>query len=121
MSASAFSLSVAIPTVGFEVVSGEPVIGGLRNPDLRHLFCPKCMSWMFTRFSPEFVNVRVTMLDDVSWFKPFVETWTSTKLPWVNTAAVHSYPEFPPMEEYAKLTTEFSQSLSKGRDQRSLI
>lgn len=66
MSASAFSLSVAIPAAGFEVVRGEPVIGGLRNPQLRHFFCPECMSWMFTRpdprlFRPEFVNARVTM------------------------------------------------------------
>ena len=118
MSASAFSLSVAIPTAGFVLVSGEPVIGGLRNPDLQHFFCPKCMSWMFTRFLPEFVNVRVTMLDDVSWFEPFVETWTSTRLPWANTPAVHSYAEFPPMEEYAKLTAEFSQALSTMPDRR---
>ena len=66
---------------------------------------------MFTRFLPEFVNVRVTMLNDVSWFAPFVETWTRTKLPWVITPAMHSYAEFPPMEDYAKLTTEFSQRL----------
>ncbi len=112
MSASAFSLSAAIPTHGFEVVRGEPVIGGLRNPDLRHFFCPQCMSWMFTRFLPEFVNIRVTMLDDASWFAPFIETWTRTKLPWITTPAVYSYPEFPPMEEYTKLTAEFSQWLS---------
>jgi hypothetical protein len=118
MSASAFSLSMAIPSSGFQVVSGEPVIGGLRNPDLRHFFCPKCMSWMFTRFLPEFVNVRVTMLDDVSWFEPFVETWTSTRLVWANTPAVHSYAEFAPLEEYQKLTTEFSQSRSTTPNQR---
>jgi hypothetical protein len=112
MSASAFSLSAAIPTAGFEVVSGEPVIGGLRNADLRHFFCPKCMGWMFTRFMPEFVNVRVTMLDDASWFTPFMETWTSTKLPWASTPAVYRYAEFPPAEEYGKLTTEFSQSFA---------
>jgi hypothetical protein len=112
MSASAFSLSAAVPTKGFEVIHGEPVIGGLRNPDLRHFFCPQCMSWMFTRFLPEFVNVRVTMLDDVSWFAPFIETWTKTKLPWATTPAVHRYAEFPPMEEYANLTAEFSQMLS---------
>ena len=31
MSASAFSLSAAIPTHGFEVLQGEPVLGGMRN------------------------------------------------------------------------------------------
>jgi hypothetical protein len=37
MSASAFSLSVAIPSEGFRVTAGEPVIGGLRG-EARHHF-----------------------------------------------------------------------------------
>lgn len=110
MSASAFSLSAAIPTSGFEVTHGQPVLGGLRNPELRHFFCPACMTWMFTRFLPEFVNVRVTMLDDASWFSPFIETWTSTRLPWAATPAVHSYAEFPPAEDYAMLVAEFAKT-----------
>lgn len=111
MSSSAFSLSAAIPTEGFEVTRGEPVPGGLRNPQLRHFFCPSCMSWMFTRFLPEFVNLRVTMLDDVSWFTPFVDTCTRTKLSWVTTPAVHRYEEFPPVEDYAMLTAAYARSL----------
>lgn len=111
MSASAFSLSAAIPTQGFDVTGGKPVLGGLRNPDLAHFFCPQCMSWMFTRFAPEFVNVRATMLENVSWFTPFIETWTKTRLPWVTTPAIHSYAEFPPVEDYARLAEEFAQSL----------
>jgi hypothetical protein len=114
MSASAFSLTSAIPSAGFEIVSGDPVIGGLRNPDLRHFFCPQCMSWMFTRFRPEFVNFRVTMLHDTSWFMPFIETWTKTRLPWALTPAVHSYAEFPPVEEYGKLTAAFSDWLGRN-------
>lgn len=112
MSSSAFSLSAAIPTGGFEVTRGEPVLGGLRDPQLRHFFCPSCMSWMFTRFLPEFVNARATLLEEVSWFSPFIETWTRTKLSWVTTPAVHSYAEFPPVEDYAMLTAQFAESLS---------
>ena len=111
MSSSAFSLSAAIPTNGFEVIRGQPVLGGLRNPELQHYFCAQCMTWMFTRFLPEFVNVRVTMLEDASWFSPFVETWTKAKLPWVTTPAVYGYAEFPPMEDFAKLTAEFAKTL----------
>ena len=48
MSASAFSLSVSLPSDGFEVIAGEPVLGGLRG-EHRHYFCPACKSWMFTR------------------------------------------------------------------------
>src|SRR3546814_6643676 len=44
MTASAFSLSAAIPTQGFRVTSGEPVIGGLHGTE-RHYFCPFCLSW----------------------------------------------------------------------------
>ena len=39
MSASAFSLSVAVPAEGFAVTAGEPVIGGLHGTT-RHFFCP---------------------------------------------------------------------------------
>lgn len=112
MSASAFSLSAAIPSGGFEITRGEPVLGGLRNPELRHFFCPACMSWMFTRFRPEFVNLRATLLDDVSWFSPFIETWTRTKLPWTATAAAHSYAEFPPESDYGMLTSGFAKTLA---------
>lgn len=63
MSASASSLSVALPAPGFEVVRGEPVIGGLHGAS-RHYHCPHCKSWLFTR--PEgmddLVNLRASAL-----------------------------------------------------------
>jgi hypothetical protein len=109
MSASAFSLSAAIPSEGFSVTKGEPVIGGLHGAT-RHYFCPHCMSWMFTR--PEgldmFVNVRPTMLDDPSWFSPFIETFTREKLAWAATPAVHSFETFPPFDAYAALTRDYA-------------
>ncbi len=108
MSASAYSLSAAIPSEGFEVTQGEPVIGGLHGAS-RHYFCPHCMSWMFTR--PEgvdfFVNLRPTMLDDTSWFTPFIETFTSEKLPWAATGAPHSYETFPPYEAFDGLIQDY--------------
>ncbi len=99
MTASAFSLSLAVPDQGFAIAAGEPVIGGLHGAT-RHSFCPRCKSWMFTR--PEglddIVNVRATMLDDRAWFRPFVEFWTKEKLPWAATPAVHSYATEPEFE-----------------------
>ena len=113
MSSSAFSLSAAIPAEGFEVIAGEPVIGGLHGAT-RHYFCPHCLTWMFTR--PEdmdwFVNLRSTMLDDTNGVAPFVETFTSEKLPWAATSAVHSYEAFPPMEAFAGLIQEFAEQAS---------
>lgn len=109
MSSSAYSLSAAIPADGFEVIAGEPVIGGLHGAS-RHYFCPHCLTWMFTR--PEgmdwFVNLRPTMLDDTQGIAPFIETFTSEKLPFAKTGAVHSYETFPPMEAYEGLVQEFN-------------
>ena len=109
MTASAFSLSSLYPEDAFEWSGLEPVIGGLHG-DLRHFFCPHCLSWMFTRFDAmgPFVNVRSTMLDEAHAFTPFIETCTSEKLPWAQTPARHSYPQFPPMEDFPKLMAEFA-------------
>lgn len=110
MTASAFSLSALHASDVFEVVQGDPVIGGLHGPT-RHFFCPHCMSWLFTR--PEglddYVNVRATMLDDARDFTPFIETYTSEALPWAKTPAVHSFEKFPPMERYPELVKEYAE------------
>lgn len=109
MTASAFSLTLTLPTEGFAIVSGEPVVGGLHGAT-RHFFCPRCKSWMFTR--PEgldwLVNLRPSMLDDHGWFAPFIEVWTSEKLPWAVTPAVHSFPGQPEMADYARLIEDFA-------------
>ena len=109
MTGSAYSLSAAIPSGAFSVVTGEPVIGGLHGAT-RHYFCPRCMSWLFTR--PEgydaFVNVRATMLDDAGWFAPFIETYTSARLPWAVTSAIHGFETFPPIDAYEQLIREYA-------------
>ena len=109
MSGSAYSLSAAIPTAGFAVTEGEPVVAGA-TPEAGHHFCPDCMTWMFTR--PQgidfFVNVRPTMLEDTGWFSPFIETFTSEKLEWATTPTVHNYDKFPPMEDYERLLGDYA-------------
>jgi hypothetical protein len=110
MTASAFSLSAAIPNGGFTVTKGEPVLGGLHG-ELQHFFCPHCKSWLFTRFPTiaPFVNIRSTMLDDSSWTTPFVETYTSEKLTWATTPAMHSFPKFPAFENFEALTRDYAE------------
>ena len=116
MSSSAFSLSLAIPTPGFHVVSGEPVVGGLHGPS-QHMFCGYCMTWMFTR--PEgfdaFVNLRPSMLDDRSWFTPFIETYTREKLPWASTPAEHSFATFPEVSTYGALLRDYAAKGSRPK------
>jgi hypothetical protein len=109
MSASAFSLTLTLPAAGFRVTAGEPVIGGLHGAT-RHFFCPHCLAWVFTR--PEglddIVNLRATMLDAAGWVVPFVEFWTSERLPWARTPAAHSYPTEPEFEAFPALIAEFA-------------
>jgi hypothetical protein len=116
MSSSAFSLSLAIPSAGFRVVSGEPVVGGLHGPS-QHMFCGHCMTWMFTR--PEatdaIVNLRPSMLDDHAWVAPYAETYTDEKLPWASTPAVKSYARFPEMSEYEGLTRDYARQGARPR------
>jgi hypothetical protein len=110
LSASAYSVSMAVPSEGFEITRGEPVVGGLHGPH-RQLYCPRCKNWMFTH--PHgmdfFVNIRATMLDDHAWVAPFVETYTSEKLPWATTGAVHSFAGQPDMQAYTPLVEAFAR------------
>lgn len=110
MTASAYSTSVAIPADGFEVIKGEPVIGGMKQADLPHFFCPDCMSWMFTRPKAlDFMaNVRATLFDDTSWYAPFVETCVSEKLDWAETGAPHGFSQFPTMEDMSILIDAYA-------------
>lgn len=110
MTASAFSLSAAIPSEGFSIASGEPVIGGLHGA-ARHYFCAHCMSWLFTRAEAMdwFVNIRPTMLDNPTGFDPYIETWTREKLAWATTKAIHSFEAFPPAEDYAGLMQAYAE------------
>jgi hypothetical protein len=110
MTASAFSLSLGIPDEGFALTAGEPVIGGIHGAT-RHYFCSRCMSWLFTR--PEgmddFVNVRASMLDEHSWFVPFVEFWTDEKLPWATTPATHRYATEPGQDDFPGLLADYAK------------
>jgi hypothetical protein len=115
MTASAYSLSVAVPTEGFALTAGEVVPGGLQQ-ELRHQFCGWCKSWLFTSIPglDWFVNVRATMLDDPAWYAPFVETCTAEKLPWAVTPAVHAYPGFPDEADFPRLLEEFAGWMAGG-------
>jgi hypothetical protein len=109
MTASAYSLSMAIPSGGFELISGHTVLGGLHAPGQEHKHCDWCKSWLFTQLPAAFgfVNVRPTILDDSRWFTPFIETMTREALPWANVPAKYSFDGFPEMDDYARLMAEF--------------
>ena len=117
MTGSAFSLSASIPTPGFEVIAGEPVVGGVGEPPM-HFCCGHCSSWVFTRPAGMnfFVNVRATLLDDCSWFRPFVETQTSDALPWAKTPAKHSFEHWPAEDAWQGLIAEYQMLSNQTPD-----
>ncbi|MEL6567911.1 MAG: GFA family protein [Pseudomonadota bacterium] len=106
-----YSLSLLVPSSGFEVVCGAPVIGGLHG-EHRQFFCDHCKSWLFTRPNglDAFVNVRATMLEDPGWVVPIVDIATADKLPQVASGAEHSFEDFPAADVFQPLIQEFAQS-----------
>jgi hypothetical protein len=115
MSGGPYSLTVAVPVAQFEVIAGEPVIGGLHGADIVHFHCPHCLSWVFTRpTGMDFVNIRTPMLDDPSGFEPFLETCTKDRLDGVTTTAPHSYDGFPPMKTFGDLLAAYAAGPGKA-------
>lgn len=112
MSASAFSLTISIPSEGFEVIEGETVSGGLRGPEIHHQHCDSCKSWLFTRIEGMdfLVNLRAPVLDEHGWVTPFLDTYASEKLPWAETGARHRFDTFPDPDSYPALMAEFAAS-----------
>lgn len=109
MTASAFSLTLTVPAAGFAVTKGDTVIGGLHGSEAHHHHCDHCKSWVSTQAEGMdwFVNVRVTLLDDPSWFAPYLEVWTSEKLPWATTGAPRSYATQPEFDAYEGLMAAY--------------
>lgn len=110
LTASAFSLSIAIPAEGFTVTKGQTTLGGLHGPH-RQNYCPRCKSWLSTNphGMDAFVNVRATMLDNNGWVVPFIETGTVEKIGWATTPASRSYPQFPQMDDFPTLIQAFQR------------
>jgi hypothetical protein len=91
------------------VTQGEPELGKGPSPN-PHLFCPVCKNWVFTRLDARgVVNIRSTMLDEHGWFRPFIEIYTSRKLPWATTSAVHSFEVLPDPQAIGSLMQAFSR------------
>ncbi|MCB9737454.1 MAG: GFA family protein [Deltaproteobacteria bacterium] len=111
MSGSAFSLTLTVPAQAFEVTKGEAVLGGAKGPIAHHHHCPECLSWVYTTaegMEDQFVNVRATMLDDARGFEPYLEVWTSEKLPWVTTPAEVSFEREPDFSQYGRFLADYA-------------
>jgi hypothetical protein len=120
MTGGPYSLSAMVASDNFELLSGDPVVGGLKGGEIDHMVCPDCMSWVFTKvMDGAFINLRSPMLDDTTGTAPFIESYTSEKLDWVTTPAQHSFGKFPEMDEYLKLISAFAEQGPYGRQELS--
>ena len=110
MSASAYSLTLSLPADGLEITRGEPIEGGGHRGDVHHMHCPECHSWMFTRIDALgwLVNLRPSMLDDHSWYAPYIEFFAREKLPWAETVAKHSFETAPEPHEFQPLMEAYA-------------
>ena len=111
-SASAYSLSAMFPADSVSV-AGELKIGGRRTKERTHYFCPSCMNFIYSRITgaDHRVNLRVSLLDDLSWFTPFVELMTEDKQDWANVPAERSFARMPQsLEELQDLLEAYAKS-----------
>ena len=110
MTGGPYSLSAMVAADKFTLMCGNPVEGGLKGSEIDHMFCPQCMSWVFTRvMDGALINLRSPMLDDTAGTEPFIETFTSEKLPWVTTPATFSYDKFPDMDQYTEVMKAYAK------------
>jgi hypothetical protein len=113
LTSGAYSLTLMIPTAGFEV-DGETQIGALHRVESAHHYCPYCLSWLYTT-SPNlaamgFLNFRSSMLEDARWVVPFIESQTAEKLPGAATGAKYSFERWPAPEDYGRLMQDYAQA-----------
>ncbi|KXF90762.1 GFA family protein [Phaeobacter inhibens] len=114
LTASAYSLTVMFPAEAV-TATGELVLGGKHGEARKHYYCPTCLSFVLSRLkaAPERVNLRASLLDDLTWFTPFVEIMTEDKQPWATVPASHSYARFPTTaEELADLMDDYAQTIA---------
>lgn len=109
-----YSLTLMVPASGFEV-EGETEIGGEHRAESVHRFCVHCKNWLFTTgvAGGQFVNFRPTMLDDVRWVQPYIESYVSEKLPGVVSGAKHAFEQFPEPHQYPELIAGFAREGAK--------
>jgi len=86
-SGSAFSMSALVPREDI-TIKGEMKtyhdIGDSGN-QISRVFCPNCGSPLFSEVvaRPDAIALKAGSLDDLGWFKPRVNLWTDSALPWV--------------------------------------
>lgn len=83
-----FSAIVGVPRAAFSVegstLASFSTTGSDHGLETERHFCSACGSPLFSNAAaaPEVTYIKAGSLDDISWFKPVAEVWTSSAQPW---------------------------------------
>jgi len=96
LTASAFSLGMAVADAGFALLGSEPrswaKTAGSGNQS-RQYTCPTCAGWTHTRTDSVsgITIIRPSSLDDHAWVRPVAQIFTRSALPWALMPVQFSY------------------------------
>jgi hypothetical protein len=86
-SGSAFSMSALVPREDIIIVGETKTYldTGDSGNQISRVFCPNCGSSLYSEVAarPDALALKAGSLDDPGWFKPRVNLWTDSALPWV--------------------------------------
>jgi len=105
-SGSAFIAAVRLPSSGFRITRGEPKRYLTRSDsgnDIARVFCGECGAPLYVQVStrPDLIGLRVTSLDDPSWFRPDANIFTKSAQPWDHMdPGVPQYSTYPEGHAY---------------------
>ena len=99
-SGAPFASGIVVAVSATEI-TGSPkvhVLRGSTGGTTTRSFCGECGTPLFTRGEviSEFMSIRFPTMDDLSWFKPALDIWTSRSQPWVCLSQeIPHFPESP--------------------------
>jgi hypothetical protein len=110
MTGGPYSLGALYHSDAVAIVEGETSPIGA-DPQAGHQGCPRCASWVLTRPPGlgDITVVRSTLFENAAVFAPFVESFTSEKLPFVSLVAPNHFERFPDPSEFPALMAAYAQ------------
>jgi hypothetical protein len=101
-SGGAFVSVVVVPSAAFKLSRGEMryyATPGFFGANTQRGFCAECGSPILGKSdaAPQFVGIKVSSLDDPSWFKPQMDLFISEAQPWdYMNPALPKFEQYPP-------------------------